>query len=241
MSESENYDLFIKLDADMVFRTPDELEKVVDLFSNKPDLDHAIVAVKDWYSDLLIQGLHIFSNRCVWEVNEDDRFVDHNPVCPGNLMEFWDNPSPLVNHSPNPADKQAFRFGIHRALKVVQRKKRIIIFNQSKTQWHYLQKCWQKFKKTNDKRLGFALIGAVMTLEGKINSHVYDYDQSKIIHHLIKYKEYDNKAIYNLLEPTFSNSYYRSKKFVRSIGLLRLFASYFYQKSKDVYRLIKYN
>jgi hypothetical protein len=64
--QRENYGLFVKLDADMVLRSPWSLEAVVSLFAADPNLDHAVFSVQDYLSRMRIMGLHVFSGRVRW-------------------------------------------------------------------------------------------------------------------------------------------------------------------------------
>ena len=107
MEQQDDFDLFLKLDADMVFRSSEGLRRIVDLFQETDQLDHLTLAVRDWYSDSLIEGLHTFSDRARWETGEESRFVDPSPIIPGQHQKLWSNPAPVVDHSPDPSPRQA--------------------------------------------------------------------------------------------------------------------------------------
>ena len=49
MESAADYDLFLKLDADMVFRSGDALAQIVELFRARPEVDHARTVVHDWF------------------------------------------------------------------------------------------------------------------------------------------------------------------------------------------------
>ncbi|MBT63914.1 MAG: hypothetical protein CML13_11960 [Puniceicoccaceae bacterium] len=121
MELSDTYDYFIKLDADMVFDDPKMVEKMLSVFTQAPDLDHAIFSIRDWYAQMNVFGLHMFSNRAKWSESKDHIFVDHHPNCPGDRKVFEQTPAPVAIHNPNPTLEFAWTFGLHRALKVVQR------------------------------------------------------------------------------------------------------------------------
>ena len=48
MNNAEKFDLFLKLDADMVFMDSKGLAQIVELFQAKPDLDHLQMLVHDY-------------------------------------------------------------------------------------------------------------------------------------------------------------------------------------------------
>lgn len=174
MEHADDFDLFVKLDADMVFRSKRSLRALVDLFESESELDHALLAVRDWASDSLIMGLHAYSNRAVWTPSEESLFVDHSPSVPGKQLATKQPPAPLVDHSPDPSPFQAFRFGVHRALKVVQRNRPTLDFFRSRMQWTLLRNVWRRFTETGHRRLGLILAGAEEVFSGNVTRAAYD-------------------------------------------------------------------
>jgi hypothetical protein len=121
MNRADDYDLFIKLDADMVFNTNNAIQKIVGFWfeQNKPDM--ISLAVHDCIPDTLVMGVHIFSKNCRWDLEtHDGLFVDPAPSFPGHRVKTYDAPAPLVNHMPNPSPETAFHYGLHRAIKAFQ-------------------------------------------------------------------------------------------------------------------------
>lgn len=167
---SGEFDLFLKLDADMVFRDRDALERIVDLFHAHPGTDHARTAVHDWFCDSLVMGLHIWSNRVHWEPSHERLFVDTEPSYPGRRLTLWSDPAPFVDHCPDPGPHQAFHFGVHRALKALQRERplRHFSYGLSRVQWRILRGTWAHFRRSGDARLALAVMGAELVLSGRI-------------------------------------------------------------------------
>lgn len=121
MDRTDEYDLFIKLDADMVFNRPTAIADIVDLWNTHHYPDMISLAVKDHLSDSLIMGIHVFSNRCRWNVDtHDPLFIDPAPDFPGHRITTYDAPAPCVDHMPNPNDDAAFHYGFHRGIKMFQ-------------------------------------------------------------------------------------------------------------------------
>ena len=180
MSRAIDYDLFLKLDADMVFKHAQALEQIVALFREDDDLDHAELAVHDWFSDSLIMGLHVTTSRARWRQSAEQLFVDHKPVIAGVHRQYWEAPAPLVVHSPDPGPFQAYHFGVHRALKAFQFDVEKFVAVQARVQWDLLKKVWDHFSRTMDERLGLAVLGAEHVIKGTIQRRHYDYTNQEL-------------------------------------------------------------
>ena len=59
MKKSEDYDLFIKVDADMVITRNSFFTEVQEFFRNHKNVDLLAIAVNDFFTDRLIYGLHV--------------------------------------------------------------------------------------------------------------------------------------------------------------------------------------
>ena len=116
MAERDRFDLFLKLDADMVLADSNVLADLVRIFEIRPQLDHLVVAVSDWMTDSKIIGAHQFSNRVVWREHSETLYVDPDPDFPGEKLMLHNPARDLILHSCNPSPFQAFHFGAHRGL-----------------------------------------------------------------------------------------------------------------------------
>jgi hypothetical protein len=174
MEHADDFDLFLKLDADMVFRSKTALRTLVKLFESHPELDDALLAVRDWASDSLIMGLHAYSHRAVWTSSEEELFVDHTPSVPGKRLATKGPPAPLVDHSPDPSPFQAFRFGVHRALKVVQRDRSRLDLFRARMQWTLLNDVRRRFAETGHRRFGLIVAGAEDVFSETVTRADYD-------------------------------------------------------------------
>lgn len=215
MEHSGEFDLFIKLDADMVFMDSESLKKIVGLFRETEGLDHLQMVVHDWYSDSLIGGLHIYSNKAVWKQNDDRLFVDYPPSIPGKRWVLWDDPSPLVYHSPNPSPLEAFHFGIHRALKVFQPGRKSFRRSNAKLQWEILKKVWDHFIRSRDRRLGLVLLGASYVIQGKVKQPRYGYTLGKLARSSFEKKcsQLSAEDLYRILSPRWGKPIVREMSY----------------------------
>lgn len=182
MENREAYDIFLKLDADMLFAGPMVLTRFVNRFKTKLDLDHFVVACDDFMTGKQIIGVHAYSNRVHWEENVEGLFLDPNPICPGRRVVDRRPSKTWFLHSPDPSEFQAFHFGAHRALKLAQRdrsmeEKRTEAFE---TQWNVLQNVWEQFTLHGDRRHALALLAAHRVIDGDLASDVHDYTSTSL-------------------------------------------------------------
>lgn len=167
MELSHQYDYFIKLDADMVFEDNGMIEKMIRCFTQSPDLDHAIFSVRDWYAQMNVFGLHMFSNRVTWPQSKDHIFVDHHPDCPGIRKVFNHAPAPVAIHNPNPTLEFAWTFGQHRALKVVQRDRWKKQVGSAEDHFRLLKRIYNIQKIDSDPRRVAVILGAESVFSNK--------------------------------------------------------------------------
>lgn len=206
MSERDNFELFLKLDADMVFLNDYALRSIVKEFERDKNLDHAQFAVHDWYSDQPIMGVHVTSRNAIWQENDNKLFVDPYPRIPGKRKLYWNGIAPFIIHSPNPTSFQAYHFGLHRALKAFQYETDRFSSIQSQYQWKILKKTWKNFKKSKDKRLGFAILGAEHVITKRISHGHYDYTNDELYAVFDKFSHMNSQEIYNVLRYTWDFS-----------------------------------
>jgi len=228
MSNSDAFDLFIKLDADMVFKDNGSLAKVVNLFREEPELDHGVISLDDWFSDSIIMGMHVYSSRVKWELNEDDLFVDHAPSILGKKIIYWTDPPPLLDHSPNPSPYQAFHFGVHRALKAFQPGRLSLNLTQSKVQWEILKKVWYNFIRRMDRRLGLAVLGATCVIRGRLKKPPHSYRSNELMDLYKQCLKLSLEELYMMLRPLWGHTITRELTHKRLIG-----PRYILAKSKE--------
>ena len=214
MKRSNEYDLFLKLDADMVLIGNDAFDKIIDLFKNYDELDNAELAVYDWFTDTHIWGVHIFSNRAKWPPRDGHLFTDKDPIIPGIKKTFEKDPAPLVKHCPNPSPFQAYHFGLHRAFKAID--------GFSESQFQLLIKVWDNFLKKRDKRLGFVILGAEHVMVNKLKQSHINYTQSSTYEFFEQYKNMSSEELYRILKFRWSNSHIRNIRYNFKIFLMRL-------------------
>lgn len=167
MAEAGRFDIFFKLDADMVLMRNTALEEVANFFAGNPDVELILFELIDWYSDSLIPGLVITRSSARWPTHPDQLMVDSYVKITGRNVHVSDRQAALAVHSPDPSPLQAFRFGVHRAMKAIQddRAPEKKIVQKANIHWTILLQTWQNFVVKNDRRMGLAIAGAEFVLD----------------------------------------------------------------------------
>jgi hypothetical protein len=215
--QRENYGLFVKLDADMVLRSPWSLEAVVSLFAADPNLDHAVFSVQDYLSRMRIMGLHVFSSRVRWPRSSEGLFVDPTPTYSGRLDVRWDPPAPVALHSPNPSPKQAFFFGVHRGFKAFQPGRAELKLGQAHYQWKLLRNVWRHCVVRDERRAALAVAGADLVWQGEL-APSQDYKSAEAERHFQDLECLDLPALRSRLNRRWGSEDRQWASWLRSHG-----------------------
>ncbi len=172
MDSAAGYGYFLKLDADMVFRDSSGLAIMVKEIAEENGA-HLFMDVLDWPSQMPIPGVQMFRSDCLWRGSDDRLNVDYAPALHGPLRR--DFSTTLVDHMPNPSKFQAFRYGIHKALKAAQPDRRDKNFPKALTHATILAGIARHWRLTRDERLLFALIGAMLVFRTRAKDLLDDY------------------------------------------------------------------
>lgn len=164
----EEFDYLVKLDADMAFSNSNSLLNVIDRFNDGVDIVSA--TVHDGITDTDMQSFNIFSKRCFFHYGSNDPlFTDKLTIdYPGIQYSYIDKDRNVI-HAFNPSPFQAFMFGVHRALKVVQPGAKIPGLNNSYHQRIILNHAYECYKKTRSAHSKYALFGATLVFQNVIN------------------------------------------------------------------------
>jgi len=176
MDAASAYDLFMKLDADMVLEDRLLLERIVSRFQASEGMDVLTIPVLDFFTGRYIQGFHTYRSNVTWARQEDDVFTDMNDVSRKRTLVEDDPQIPSITHCKNPSDFQAFHYGLHRGVKVkealtVRRKQPVQLVGN----FEEIQIVWNRFLDLTDRRLGLASLGAEHALSGHIRAEHVSY------------------------------------------------------------------
>jgi hypothetical protein len=220
MTENQKYDLFFKLDADMVLADPEVLSDLVRVFEEWPGLDHLVVAVSDWMTDSFIIGAHLFSSRVRWKQHEEQLYVDPDPAFPGRKIMVHEPPRDLIFHSNDPSPLQAFHFGAHRGLQASQayRSLRDARPHDARLQWHYLCRVWRHFESSGDPRLGLAMLAADMVFRRQLPATANEYADAALLSAFERVRASDVGEIRERLVARWGTPMARRRTWARALG-----------------------
>lgn len=193
LERSSEFELLVKVDADTVLNSPNLFNNIVARFEADPGLEVLSIALHDFFTDELINGLQTYRNSVRWNLEKDTVFPDI-PLL-DSCRYFYDvsEMAPAGEHCPNPSPLQAFHYGVHRGLKSIQR-------IHSTTHWAHLQKVWRQFLVRKDKRLGLAVLGAELVYAGVFNRADQNYTNPKLEKMLRVFEKLDARKLEKQIE-----------------------------------------
>lgn len=116
-----SFDLFVKVDADTVLTSEQTLLTIWETMSVNPRITGMQAPLMDFFTNGLINGLNCFTPKVTFNESSDELFcdrrvdVDHDIVIAST--EVPETLRPAGFHCYRSTPKQAFHFGLHRALK----------------------------------------------------------------------------------------------------------------------------
>jgi hypothetical protein len=158
-----DHDLFVKVDADTVLRSPDTLRLIYEQFFHDPRVTGLQAPLHDYMTDRHINGLNAFSPRVTFNDTKDDLFCDravdtgHDVVLRGGLLPL--DLVPAGYHCHHASEIQGFHYGVHRMLKG-----QVVTLDQVFNAW----------TRYHDRVRLFALVGAHMSIRF-VNNRRYNY------------------------------------------------------------------
>lgn len=193
MSRANEFDLFVKIDADMVLARKTFFEEIIEEVRKFSEVVHFQIEVWDHFTQRLITGLHIFRNTMIWPLNDEKYFVDvfNEKRVLKNVYKSPDNYLvPAAYHGSAPSEFQAFHFGVHKASKVMQIGNPVRSLEKAK--WH-LENVNRLLELYLEGRLlgnfFYALLGLVWAFENRITNKEVDFNDfttNNAFHRLLK-------------------------------------------------------
>ncbi len=191
LEHADQYDLLVKIDADVVLNSEDLFEGIVRKFSENPWLEVMNIGVDDFFTgEMIAAGIQVYRNTVRWDFSKDTVFPDVPIMDPERYLYDKTDLAPAAVHCKNPSPYQAFHYGVHRGLKSIQRK-------HSTSHWALLTKVWQNFLKVGDRRIGLAVLGAELVYAGEFGREDQNYTQPKMKEALNQYEGMDAQALEN--------------------------------------------
>ncbi len=118
-SAKNDYDLFIKVDADTLIDDPRMFEKIYTHFKSEPRLTGMQIPLFDYFTNGLIAGLNCFSpvvkfRNANSRLHADHADTNHDITMKGDKVSHL---APAGRHCAYPNKRQAFHYGLHRMKK----------------------------------------------------------------------------------------------------------------------------
>jgi hypothetical protein len=183
----------------MVLIDSNFFSKVVKQFDQNNLLEHLEIAVHDFFSDQLIWGLHIYRNTVKWKKNNEELFTDLVPMKIHHKLFDDNNLAPAAFHCMNPSGFQSFHYGVHKAIKIMQPNRIKKKSEHAVYHWNILQKTWKNFYRSNDLRLGYALLGAELAFKEKLGALHLDYDNNYCLELYNRFCNFNHIQIYRYI------------------------------------------
>jgi len=183
-----DYDLFVKIDADIVLRDKESLDRIWQNIRESNRVTHVQVLLHDYMTNDLIYGLNCYNSKAVINAIDHDLYCDYNVDAEhDNVLMRCIHDSKLVPvgyHSHRATHIQAFRHGICMTLKNrhedIKKMFDIWVIDRDVLRGFALigVKMAQKFSKTNhnytDNFLHNAFTDAVITYEKQLDDIIKD-------------------------------------------------------------------
>lgn len=189
LESGSDYDILIKVDADMVLSNDTLFEEIVRKFETNDWMDLFAIAVYDFFSDQLIWGLNSYRNTVEWDLEKEMIFVDISKV--SSDRAYYDDVilAPAAIHCKNPSPFQAFHYGVHRGLKSIQPR-------GGSAHWSSLERTWNCFQRSRNVRIGLASLGTELVYAGKFGIEDLDYTNPRLKDALEEFVEWDAVRLY---------------------------------------------
>ena len=187
IDQCDKYDVLVKVDADMVLSRPTLFAEIVQELEANPWAEVFSIAVHDFFSDQLIWGLNAYRNTVRWNFDKDTLFVDRPDVPSGKYLTNNSDLAPAAFHCINPSPYQAFHFGVHRGLKVIQPGQTEQNESTSKSHFWTMESTWLHFLRKGDVKLGLASVAAELAYQNKFIADDLNYSNPRMIQILENY------------------------------------------------------
>ncbi len=151
-----NYSGFVKIDADMVLNNNNILEKISKILQTG-QYGITMGYVDDYLSCLATPALYGFRNDCIFFDVKDPLLHDLQPKYFDKFhysQEIW------AHHMKYCNEFQAFRFGYHRMMKIIQINSYQKILRNLLIEWGILHNIYHKYIEFGDEKRIMAIISA---------------------------------------------------------------------------------
>jgi len=208
MDRAEQFDLFIKIDADMVLCRDTFFEEVIHEMDINPEYNHFQIGVWDHFTQKLIHALHVYRSSVKWKSSDEKYFVDmvNEPTICKKYMCTNEALAPAADHCPSPSSFQAFHFGVHKAAKILQNdsEKKDLSMASGHAQNIYKMLILYKAGKLN-RPFTYSIWGVIWALNSSITHKEVNYNNQKTELAFLEYEKLKEEHQDSLINDWISN------------------------------------
>jgi|694.fasta_scaffold127009_3 hypothetical protein len=180
MSNSNQYDLFLKLDADMIIKKKDFFKYISNLFILDDKLDWVRLLLYDHFLKENISGLNIYRSSVKWNTNKANYFTDRILDVRTVRKDLGIDPDKQwLTHCENASLYQHFNFGFHRAIKLFQFDSKVRLY--SYMHWNVFIKIYRLYSVNKDLNSLLILSTLIYVYKYKITGEAIN--ESSIVKH----------------------------------------------------------
>ena len=194
MSRRDDFDLMVKVDADMVLTSPDLLNQITRRFKNHEGLKLLAIGVQDFFTNALMWSLNAYSSKIEWRRSGDKVFTDQFKIDKADIISDFDDLAPAATHCEDPSPFQAFHFGVHRGVKAVVAADRGDP-GQARTRCREIDKTWKHYRKNPDRRLLLAALGGELAMVGEFGGGDLSYSDPLPMSVFERYESLDTEVL----------------------------------------------
>ncbi len=185
MENSYEFDLFIKLDADMIIKQKDFFKFVSNLFILDNKLDWVRILIYDFFLKENISGLNIYRSTVKWNTNKDNYFTDRILDINSVRKDLGIDPDKRwLTHCENASLYQHFNFGFHRAIKLFQFDSKVRFY--SYLHWKVFIKIYRLYVTNKDLKSLLILSTLIYVYKYKITGDAIN-ESSVVKHNAFKF------------------------------------------------------
>jgi hypothetical protein len=186
MERAAEFDLFVKVDADMVLLSDTLFQRMGQRMSAAPQVLDLCIAVSDFFSRRLIMGLHGYRSSVTWPPTDEGAapdarlFTDQCPVPKSARLNDRRELAPAALHCPDPSPFQSFHYGLHRGAKLLAvRRRRSPGEGARRAHAVNREAAWHAFLETGDLRRGWACLGYELAVAGELGVRDVDFGSER--------------------------------------------------------------
>jgi len=199
MDRTHDAECFVKVDADMILHHDTLFAQICERLKARPELLNLRVAVHDYFTDKLIGSLHGYRNTVRWSRRGAHSFTDRDTITRSQIEQHWDPPlAPAAWHCPDPSPLQAFHFGVHKGVKVIDGI-RLGWLGRAREHRNNIECVYAVHRRSGGRRRLEAMLGAELALVGEFGLEDLDFNNPRLAAEFAHYAERTDAELIRLV------------------------------------------